>query len=113
MSGNFYPSVQPVSGTVTNQPVRSNTAAITISPVITTASVKIIDANPNRLGLILYNNSANSVYIALGSAANSANNMTFIIATFASLVIPAPVYTGAIYGIRNSGTGTILVTELT
>lgn len=91
----------------------SNKATITISPVVTTTSVKLIDVNKDRLGLILYNNSSNSIYIALGSAANSNTNMTFIIPTFASLTLPAPVYTGVVHGIRNAGTGTVLCTELT
>lgn len=88
-------------------------ATITVSATITTSSVKIISANPNRIGLILYNNSANSVYLALGSAANSSTNMTFILATFAHLILPSPIYTGDIYGIRNSGTGIVIATELT
>lgn len=91
----------------------SSAAVISTSPVITTTSQKIIAANPKRKGLVLYNNSANSVYLALGVAANSNTSMTFILATFAHLVIPSPVYTGDIYGIRNSGTGTVLCTELT
>lgn len=103
----------PVSGQVTTDPPTAGTATIRVSPVITTTSQLILAANPLRKGLILYNNSANSVYVALGSAANSSTNMTFILATFAHLIFPSPIYLGAIYGIRNSGTGTVLSTELT
>lgn len=94
-------------------PKISGKATITVSPVITTVSQLIIAANPNRIGLILYNNSANSIYLAYGSAANSSTNMTKILATFANVTMEQPIYTGAIYGIRNAGTGTVLVTELT
>lgn len=88
-------------------------ATITASPTILLVSQKIISANPLRKGLILYNNSANSVYVALGSAANSNTNMTFIIPTFAHLSMALPVFTGDVYGVRNAGSGVILVTELT
>lgn len=92
----------------------SGVATIRVSPSITSAGQLVIAANPNRVGLVLYNNSANSVYLALGSAANSNTNMTFIVATFAHLILPVPIYTGAIYGIRNgAGVGTVISTELT
>ncbi len=126
VSGNFYPATQPVSGTFwpATQPVsiaslpvapipQVGTATIAVSAFIAQASVKIIDANANRKGLILYNNGANSIYLALGVAANSSNSMTFILATFAHLILPSPIYTVAIYGIRNAGSGTVLATELT
>lgn len=91
----------------------ASTAVISASPSITTSSAQIIGANANRKGLILYNNSANSVYIAYTSPANSSTNMTAIVATFAQWVMTFPIYTGAIYGIRNAGSGTVLATELT
>lgn len=91
----------------------SSTATISVSPTITTSSVQIIAANPSRIGLLLYNNSANSRYIAYAPTANSSTNMTVIIPTFATWVMPYPIYTGALSAIGNAGTGNILVTELT
>lgn len=91
----------------------SSVATIRSSLSIALVSTRIIAANPNRRGLILYNNGANSVYVALGSPANSNTNMTFIIATFAHLILPLPIYTGDIYGVRNAGAGVVLSTELT
>lgn len=91
----------------------SSTSTITISPAITTSSTLLIAANPNRKGLIIYNNSANSIYLAYGSPANSATNMTAILATFTHHVMAQPIYTGAIYAVRNSGSGNALVTQLT
>ncbi len=97
-----------------NQSVsKAGHSTITASASVTTASVQIIAANVNRIGLIIYNNSANSIYLAYGSAANSSNNMTRILPTFTQFVMEPPIYTGAIFGIRNAGSGTCLVTELT
>lgn len=96
------------------KPFASNSLLLTASPTITTASVKILDANANRKALVLYNNSANSVYISFTSPANSSTNMTFLIATFTSLSLNQALglsYTGAVYGIRNAGTGNVLATE--
>lgn len=107
VTGTFWQTTQPVS------PQAASTATISVTATITTASVLVIAANANRKGLLIYNNSANSVYLAYGSAANSSTNMTRILATFTQFSMEAPIYTGAIYGIRNSGTGTCLVTELT
>lgn len=94
-------------------PKKASVAVISVSPVVTTTSQLLIAANPNRIGLLMYNNSANSIYIAYGAAANSANKMSRILATFTQFAMEPPIYTGPIYGIRNSGTGTVLVTELT
>lgn len=91
---------------------QASRAKITVSPVVTTTSQKIISANPERIGLIIYNNSSNTGYIAFGSTANSANNMTRPITTFAAWDSPLPVFTGEIYAIRNAGTGTFIITEL-
>lgn len=93
-------------------PLAAN-SAITVSPVITTISVLIAPANAARKGLYLYNNSANTIYVSFATTCNSSNFMTFPIATFATWAMPLPIYTGALAGIRNSGTGTIIVTELT
>ncbi len=92
---------------------RAANAIITISPSILLVSQLIIAANPDRKGLIIYNNSANSVYLAYGSPASSSTNMTRILPTFTQFIMEVPIYTGPIYGIRNAGSGTCLVTQLT
>lgn len=90
----------------------SNNSRLITSPVITTSSVLIVGANNQRIGLWLYNNSANSVYISVTGPANSSTNMSFLVATFATWYMPADlIYTGAVYGIRNAGTGRVLATE--
>lgn len=76
------------------------------------ASVIIVPANAKRVGLILYNNGANSCYVNFKSTASSAL-CTVIIPTFATWTwtLPEIIYTGPISAIRNAGTGTIIVTE--
>jgi hypothetical protein len=88
-------------------------ATVIATPSVTTTTVQLIDANPQRKGLMIYNNSANTVYIAYSATASSSVRMTLPIATFATWNMPSPIYTGPISGIRNAGSGTCMVTELT
>lgn len=118
VSGTFWPSIQSVSGSLTTTPFTSGTATITVSPTITTTAVKIIGSNPNRKGLSLYNQSANSIYLTLGGSGTAGPGMSFILGTFAHLSIsqlfPQLIWTGEVWGIHNTGaTGTVGVTELT
>jgi hypothetical protein len=88
-------------------------ATVAATPTVATTSVLLIDTNLHRKGLLIYNNSANTIYIAYSTTASSATKMTLPIATFATWNMPLPIYTGPIAGIRNSGSGTCMVTELT
>lgn len=94
------------------QPTPVSTAVVTTSTSIALISKIIVPPNPARLGLMLYNNSANSGYFTFGSVSVS-NSCSMIIATFANWNWPFSnfVYTGPISCIRNSGTGTVIVTE--
>ncbi len=87
-------------------------ATVTASTNILLVSVQFLSLNIKRRGLIIYNNSANSVYIAFDTTVNSNTHMSIIIPTFASWVMPLPVYLGPMSAIRNSGSGTLLITEL-
>jgi hypothetical protein len=90
----------------------SSDATVTQSVAVPTGTgVQIVPANPNRIGLILYNNSANSIYIRYGSPGTSAT-CTTVIATFAQWVMPQPIYTGALTACRNAGTGNVIYTEM-
>lgn len=91
----------------------SNKAVIIQSPSVAQASQLLIAENRGRRGLYFYNNGTNSIYVALGVAANSASSMSIIIPTYTTWIMPTPLYTGPIYGIRNAGAGTVLITELT
>lgn len=94
--------------------ITTSNAMITNSPVVTTLSQVIVSANPHRVGLIIYNNSANSIYLTFGPIANSNTLCTRALATFTQFdMLSGTIYTGEIAGIRNSGTGYCVVTELT
>jgi hypothetical protein len=84
----------------------------TVSASVSSAgSVKILDANSARIGFRIWNNSSNSGYLAYGDAASSAQP-TVLVATFATHSELGPVvYTGDIYAIRNSGSGTFTCWE--
>lgn len=88
-------------------------ANIITTPAVVNVSQLVLPANSSRRGLIIYNNSANSVYLAFDTICNSGNRMTLIIATFNQWVMPLPIYTGPIAAIRNgAGTGVLMITEL-
>ncbi len=90
----------------------SSAAHITTTASITTASAVVVPVNYKRKGLIIFNNSANSVYLTYGATSSSAS-CTRILATFTQYETYGPVsYTGVISGIRNAGSGTLTVTEL-
>lgn len=107
-------SPDELQATFKNLVQASDTATITTTPFAQAQISKVIaPANTNRKGLIIYNNCGNSIYVAFAATANSANNMTIIIPTFAHWVMPAPIYRGVISAIKNAGTtGSIQVTEL-
>lgn len=88
-------------------------ATVSASANITTAagtgSVLVMNDNPNRKGFMLYNNSSNSVYVTFG-ATSASNACSVIIASFQQFIFMSP-YVGKISGIRNAGTGNVIVTE--
>lgn len=89
------------------------TTTVTTSASVTTSSVQILAANPDRIALFIYNNSANSGYLTLGATSTS-STPTFILGTFAQFTWPfaSIIYTGAISAIRNAGLGTFTCTEI-
>lgn len=93
------------------QLITSRSRTIT-SPSVTTSSVQIIEANRYRRGFSIWNNSSNSAYISFGTTASSATP-TAIIPTFQTFqMFTGVVWTGEISAIRNSGSGTLTVTEI-
>ena len=78
------------------------------------ASVVIAPANPNRMGFVIFNNSANSGYVSLAGV-SVASTCTRLIATFTSWEFfpDGMCYTGPISAIRNSGSGVMAVWEFT
>jgi hypothetical protein len=91
--------------------VFSDSATFTVSPSIALVSTKVLSANINRRGLLIYNNSANSVYITYSSPASS-SGCHIIIPTFATYVMPSPIiWRGDVYAIRNAGSGALNMIE--
>ncbi len=79
---------------------------------VATQSVQIAAQNLNRQGFVIFNNSANSCYVSWESPAVAAQCIR-IIPTYASWECYGPgVYAGALYCIRNSGTGAVTVWEI-
>lgn len=129
VTGTFFQTTQPVSGTVTantglSQPLTD--AQLRLSPIDVKekssstggtssvnvgASATVLALNANRLGATIYNESGGACRIKLGASA-SATDYTMIIAIGGYYEIPFG-YTGIITGIAVSGTAVLRVTELT
>ena len=89
-------------------------AAVT-NVAVTVLSTTLLAANPNRKGLIIRNAGGNTLYIGF-SASTSVLSATRTIGTAVgdeTYEFLGPVYTGVISGIRSSGAGDAVITELT
>ncbi len=109
-----WPAVTPVSGSVaiTSEPTPTAGAYMSSSVAISSTSVTVAAANPNRKGILLYNNSTTVVYIAYDATA-SMTHFTFAIAAAATWTMPQPIYLGAVTAVRaTTGDGKLLITEL-
>lgn len=92
--------VGPATGTVTSVPS-------------STTSGTILAANAARLGAVIYNTDANSLYLLLASGTASATNLSWTIAANSQYEVPFG-YTGIIVGVwAGDGTGAAKVTEFT
>lgn len=85
-------------------------ALITKTAPITTTSQVIAPARENRIGLIIWNPTGNSIYISLSDNCNP-NSQSAIVAANSNWVLPV-AYTGPISCTRNAGSGAINVTEI-
>jgi hypothetical protein len=100
-----------VSADTTETAAAATTIKKTTTSVLTASKV-VCEANPKRKGFYIWNNSANSVYLSFEGTASSAGP-TKILATFTTWeVINGAIWQGVISGIRNSGSGNIVVWEL-
>lgn len=86
-------------------------ARMTTTASVGTTSVLVLQKNRYRRGLVIYNNSSNSVYVSFSTTANSANKMTAIIPTFNQWTAPE-FYIGPVSAIRNAGSGVLMITEV-
>ncbi len=79
---------------------------------VVNVSQQILQANYKRVGFIIYNVGASSLYVTFGPTANSSTNVSVRIGADSFWQMTAPVYRGVISAIRNgAGTGRVLVTE--
>ena len=76
-----------------------------------TTSTSILSANPNRKGLILYNNATGTSCNVAFAATASNTAFTFNIAAGSTYVMSPPIYQGAISDICTAASGTMRVTE--
>lgn len=92
----------------------ATTAAVTSVASVTTpaAAATLALADPDRVGLILFNDSAAVLYVKFGAAATS-SDYTFKIAAGQGYESPAePIYRGLVTGIWASEDGACKVTQL-
>lgn len=83
----------------------------TITLPVTTVSQKILDADANRKGAIIFNDSDNSLYLTYGATA-LVTVPTKIVGPYTTYDLPGPaVWCGEIAAIRESGTGAVVITE--
>lgn len=78
-------------------------------------NVKICNANPNRKGFSVYNNSTNSLYIGVEIDVSGGNQIAQLgsnatVDAYKDWWGPC-IWTGALYGRRNAGTGGVTVWE--
>jgi hypothetical protein len=98
---------------LTTTTLPATTGTIT-SPALSLTSFTVLASNTARLGATVFNDSSNTVYLALASAA-SVTSYTCQIASGGYYELPDSTsrYTGIITGIALVATGNLRVTELT
>lgn len=75
-------------------------------------SVTLAAANPNRRGLLIYNDSTSVLFVKLGAAASS-SSYTVQVAANGYYELPQPIYIGIVDGVWAAANGNARVTELT
>ncbi len=74
------------------------------------SSIQVLKSNPNRHGLVIYNDAGSKVYVGFGISADP--YFTLVIAPNDHWYCPLPIYSGVVSAVRNSGSGALLITEL-
>lgn len=78
---------------------------------LTTTASKIASSNPDRKGMTIYNPLAVTVFIDSTNAVSTFTYM-FPLAAKAYYEMPAPIYTGDLWAVCASGSGSLSVREL-
>lgn len=84
----------------------------TTSIISTTTSATVLEANANRRGLMISNQSASRLYLSFSAPATQANSFILMDPNSFLLLDQQLIITNAIYGIWTSANGTAQVTEL-
>lgn len=99
----------PLSNPSVFKPTRSSVANPT-SVASSIVSVTLLAANPNRLGAIIWNNSASDLYIDLDAEATT-NNFAVKVAGDGGYYELPFTYTGVVSGIWDTADGNAMVRE--
>ena len=112
VSGRLDVNIGAAPATVTTNMVRGST--VTVAPVSSSAtSVQIIAANASRLGLSVYNDSNQSLYLRYGSSAASTTDYSVLVQAGGLYEIPDRSVQLELRGIWPSANGFARVTEVT
>lgn len=101
------------SPAVTNVPTKElrSTTGTQTSVASSASNVTLLASNANRLGVVIYNDSTQNLFVKLGATASS-SSFAYFAAPGGHVEIPYG-YTGQIDGIWASANGNARVTELT
>lgn len=111
VSGRLDVNLGAAPATVTTNMVRGTTA--TVTPVSSSAtSVQIIAANASRLGLSVYNDSNQSLYLRYGSGAASTTDYSVLVQAGGLYEVPDRSVQLELRGIWPSANGSARVTEV-
>lgn len=98
-------------GAIWNRPAKAATA--TLSNVSSLASNQtLLSTNNDRLGVTLYNDSTQSLFVKYGATASS-TSYTVKMGPGDYWEMPQPIYAGQLDGIWDSANGAVRITELT
>lgn len=115
-SANIVGAVALTSGFNTIGNLQKPSTATLTQIAFTTADTTAVSANSARLGLWLFNDNQQVVYIGLSTAVLSTLSYSFQLGSSAGFQFPVPCYTGAVHckwAATASTVGSLRVTELT
>jgi len=102
-----------LGSTVTNSPATASTGTQT-SVASSATDVTILAANTNRKGVVIFNDSTQTLFLLFGAGTSSNTNYSVQLASNSYFELPPPtLYTGIIKGIWASANGNARVTEWT
>jgi hypothetical protein len=111
VSGTFWQATQPVSGTVAvSYPAPITASSVTSVAVSNATSTLLLAANNNRTFAVIFNGSAQNMYVKFGDGCTIAS-FTYFLATRTAVEINGN-YQGDVTALLASGSGSAYLTEL-